>query len=110
MQFSAALTLIAAAFVYALLFLVATKLLNSTINLQGLFADKLGSSRVRPERVQLLITTIAMSVQYLHGSLVSPDGATPKIEPGWFYLLGGSNTVYLIRKAVEGYNSKRLRG
>ena len=110
MRFSAVLTLIAAAFVYALLFLVVTKLLDSTINLRGLFADKLGSSRVRPERVQLLITTIAMSAQYLHGSLGAADGAMPKIEPGWFYLFGGSNAVYLIRKAVEGYSSKKLRG
>ena|ERR1700693_4799225 len=94
-------------FVYGLLVIVVLKLLNSTINIRGLLVDKSRPSQVSAERVQLLLATIAFSIQYVRSASASHDGSLPKLGPEWLYLLGGSSTIYAVRKAVEASRAKR---
>jgi hypothetical protein len=89
------------AFVYALIFIVGYGLLTSRINTQGLLLDKLGSGGTRPERVQLLLATIALSVKYISDVARANNGAFPSLGSGWLYLFGSSSGIYLARKLYE---------
>ena len=94
-------------FIYGLAFQVAYGLLTSRINMRGLFLDKSGSGVVRPERIQLLIVTIALAARYLGEVSVSVTPAFPTIDVGWLYVFGGSNGVYVTRKLVERFGASR---
>lgn len=97
-------------FVYGLAVIVALKLLSSSVNMRGLLANKSDPSKVSPERVQLLLTTISLSVQYVHAASTSQDGSFPKLAPAWLYLFGGSSAIYAVGKAVERHTiNKRSR-
>lgn len=96
----------AAGFVYVLAFLVAYSLLTARINLRGLLLDKSGSGRVRPERLQLLLSTIAFAAKYVNDSSTSTT-ALPHIDFTYLYLLGGSHGIYISRKLYEGFWLKR---
>jgi hypothetical protein len=109
MSASRLLDLEASIFVYGLLVLVVLKLLNSTINIRGLLVDKSQPSRVSVERVQLLLATIAFSIQYVRAASASHDGSLPKLGSEWLYLLGGSSTIYAVRKAVEARRTSGSR-
>ncbi len=87
--------------VYGSAFVVASKLLNSTINMRGLLADKSRPAEFSPERAQLLVSTIAVTVRYLHATSLSEEGSFPKIGTGWLYLFGASSVIYGVRKIVE---------
>jgi len=93
----------AVTFVYSFAFIVAYGLLTSRINTKGLFLDKSGSGGIRPERVQLLIATIALATKYI--SDVSSAGRTsfPPLDSGWLYLFGGSTGTYIARKVYERF-------
>jgi hypothetical protein len=110
MSTSHILGLEASIFVYALAAIVASKLLNSTINMRGLLSDKSQPSRISPERVQLLLATISLSIQYVHVAATSPNGSFPKLGSGWLYLFGGSSSIYAVRKAVESRRVKKHSG
>jgi len=90
-------------FVYGLGLLLAMKLLTGRINLHGLLVDKAKPQNVSAERVQLLIVTIAVVTQFIRAS--ASGGSGPRLEPGWFYLFGGSTLVYTARKVLERYKS-----
>jgi hypothetical protein len=103
---SSLLHLEAAAFVYAMAFVVVSGLLTFRINTKGLFLDKSGSGRVRPERVQLLVATIALAFKYT-ADLSGTTGSTfPQVDHGWLYLLGGSSSVYVTRKLYERFGGR----
>jgi hypothetical protein len=91
------------AFLYALAFMIGYGLLVGRINLRGLLASKAGPQVVRPERVQLLLTTIALSAQYISDASHSNNGEFPSLGPGWYYLFGSSSGIYLARKLYERY-------
>jgi hypothetical protein len=98
------LDLEATTFVYGLAFVVVYELLTSRINMKGLFIDKSGSGRLRPERVQLLIATVALASKYLVDVSSTTMTALPPLDAGWLYLFGGSSGVYVARKLYERFS------
>jgi hypothetical protein len=54
-----------------------------------------GSKYFSPERVQLLLATIAIAVQYVLTAAQAGSREMPKIPDGALELLGVSNAVYL---------------
>jgi hypothetical protein len=91
-------------FIYALVAIVASGLLTSRINTKGLLLDKSGSGRIRPERLQVLITTMIIAARYLGEVFSGSTGSSfPAIDPAWLYLAGGSNGIYVARKIYERF-------
>jgi len=88
-------------FVYGLAGIVVWKLLSAKINMRGLLKDKSQPSRVSPERVQLLISAIAVSIGYIRNSATLQQGNFPHVDPGWLFLFGGSSLIYSARKVFE---------
>jgi len=97
----------AVGFVYAMAALVAYRLVTSQINTRGLLLDKAGSGAVRPERVQLMITTIVVAGKFLADAFNSKTLALPTIDSDWLYLLGGSSGIYMARKLYERVGASR---
>lgn len=75
------------------------KCLTGQINLRGVLVHKDGSERVSPERVQLLIATIAAAGSYLSQVSGSSTNVMPDISTSWLYLLSGSSGIYALGKA-----------
>jgi len=94
-------------FLYALAAVVAYQLLTGKINTQGLLQQKDGSGETSPERVQLLLATIAAAAHYLSEAMKSTGGQLPDISNEWLYLMGGSSALYILRKSWVTWNSKR---
>ena len=92
---------------------VAMKLLTGEINTSGLLYGRV-SARKRgqdqyfsPERVQLLVFTLAAAFYYLTLVLTNPNpGAWPDVPKAWPTLLGGSNAIYLSGKAYARWLAK----
>jgi len=78
------------------------------INAKGLLVSKTGPAAVRPERVQLLLTTIALSAKYLSDVSQARDGNFPSLDSTWYYVFGSSSAVYLSRKIYERYLQSKL--
>ncbi len=89
------------AFLCAVLFLLAYRLLTRRINLSGLLGDGSETGAVSPERVQLLVTTIAVSVNILRTALHGTANAFPKISPATLTIFGASSFTYLGVKAFK---------
>lgn len=88
-------------FLYAAMVMVGYKMLTGRINLKGLLSQK-GSSdpnQTSPERIQLLLATIAASTRYLGEVTQSTSGNLADISNDWLYLMAGSSGVYVLRKA-----------
>jgi hypothetical protein len=81
--------------------LVAYRLLTGQINLNGLLLRKDGTGAVSPERVQLLLATMALSAKYLGEVAHSGGGAMPNVRAEWLYVLGGSSGIYAVGKALR---------
>ena len=86
--------------------IVAFRLLNGDINTRGLLMRKHGIRRVSPERIQLLLFTLAAASNYLNNVLKDPRGDLPDVSNTWLYLLGGSHATYLGAKAFSVVRSK----
>ncbi|HKF45778.1 MAG TPA: hypothetical protein VKB38_00375 [Terracidiphilus sp.] len=84
------------------------RLITRQINLKGLLIRKSGARGVSPERIQLLLATIAMSANYLHGVLTSTTGNLPDVDAKWLYVFGGSSAIYAGGKALT--ELKTLKG
>jgi hypothetical protein len=84
---------------YALIGAVTFQLLTRRINLYGLLSRKDGSGTVSPERIQLLLATIAASARYLDEVAKNQTGNMPDINSSWLYLFGGSSGIYAFGKA-----------
>lgn len=80
--------------------IVAYRLLTRQISLKGLLIRKNRVRAVSPERIQLLLATVAMSANYLHSVLHSQTGTLPDIDPKWLYVFGGSSAIYAAGKAA----------
>ncbi len=81
--------------------IVTYRLLTRQINLSGLLLRKNGSGSPSPERVQLLLATLAVSGKYLSEVFQSPGSdMLPDIGPQWLYVMGGSSAVYALGKAL----------
>jgi hypothetical protein len=81
-------------FVYGLAALIAFRMLTGQINLRNLLRRKDGGRKVSPERVQLLLTTIFLSVSYLKDALHSSGNALPDVSPQMLYVFGASRAIY----------------
>jgi hypothetical protein len=89
------------AFLGLLAGIVFYKLLTRQISLKGLLLRKSGDgTSVSPERVQLLLATVAVSLNYLGDVAQSPAGSMPDISPQWLYVIGASSGTYLGAKAI----------
>jgi hypothetical protein len=86
---------------------VAYRLLTRQINLRGLLQRKNGSDVLSPERVQLLIATLAVSGKYLSEVFRSAGSdKLPDIDAQWLYALGGSSAVYVLGKALTTFRTR----
>jgi hypothetical protein len=88
-------------FVGGLAAIVGYKLLTGGINtrylLYGTRPD--GTRYFSPERVQLLVATLAIAAQYLLAASHTDSHSLPTLPGGTLQLLGLSNSVYLGGKA-----------
>jgi hypothetical protein len=94
-------------FLYALAAVVLFRMLTGRINITGLLTQKDRSNQTSPERVQLLLATIAASAQYLGEVARTTSGSLPDVSNNWLYLMGGSSGIYLLRKAWTTFNSMK---
>lgn len=84
--------------------IVAYRLLTRQINMSGLLLRKDGSGSPSPERVQLLVATLAVGGNYLSEVYRSPlSHKLPDIDPRWLYMMGGSSGVYVLGKALTTF-------
>jgi hypothetical protein len=93
-------------FLYVLAATVLFQILTRRINLGGLVTHKDGSDQVSPERIQLLLATIAASATYFGQIAISTSMRLPDVSPQWLYVFGGSSGIYIVRKAWVTYNVK----
>lgn len=95
---------------YALAATVAWHLLTGRINLKGLLRRKDGTGRTSPERIQLLLATIAAAAHYLSQVAQAPSGTLPDIDKNWLYLTGGSSGFYVLHKAWNIFKAAQRLG
>jgi len=89
-------------FLAALIGVVAFQLMTGRINTRKLLSAKTGNARggISPERVQLLISTLAAAAYYvMQVSGSARSGQLPDIPATWPAAIGGSNLIYLAGKA-----------
>ena len=91
-----------AAIVGGFALVVAFQLVTGQINLRNMLAEKDGSGRYSPIRVQLLVLTLAGLGYYVLKLFDSTDAGgaitLPRLPAGLVAVLGGSNLVYLSGK------------
>jgi hypothetical protein len=87
-------------------------LANGKISLAGLLDTKgpSGLSTFSPARLQMLIATTIVAVQYLHAVVVNPlQDSLPTLPPAAVAVLGGSHAVYLGGKAIDAFIQPLLK-
>lgn len=97
-------------FLYALAATVAWQILTRRINLKGILERKDGSGQTSPERIQLLLATIAAAAHYLSQVAQAPSGTLPDIDNNWLYLTGGSSGFYALHKAWNIFKAAQQQG
>ena len=93
-------------FLYALAAVVVYQMLTGAINATGLLAQKDHTRQTSPERIQLLLATLAASASYLGEVAKNTTGTLPDVSNNWLYLMGGSSGIYALRKAWTTWNVK----
>jgi hypothetical protein len=85
-------------------------LLTQRINTAGLMYGRRRdrSTYFSPERVQLLVLTIAAAGQYLFSVLTRKGCALPDAPPQLVALLGASHSIYLAGKALAILKKRSL--
>ena len=94
-------------FLYALGALIVYQMLTGRIKLSGLLTQKDQSNQTSPERIQLLLATLAACASYLGEVAKNTSGTMPDISNNWLYLFGGSSGIYVAGKAWATYNFKK---
>jgi hypothetical protein len=97
-------------FLYGLAVVVAYQILTRQINLQGMLQRKDGSGQTSPERIQLLLATIAAAARYAAQVAQAPPGTLPDIDNNWLYLMGGSSSIYVLHKAWNIFKAAQQLG
>lgn len=100
----------AVGFLFGLAAVVAYQILTRQINLQGLLLRKDGTGQTSPERIQLLLATIAAASRYATQVAQAPPGTLPDIDPNWLYLMGGSSGIYALHKAWNIFKAAQQLG
>jgi hypothetical protein len=95
-------------FLFALLAIVALRILTGGIGTRGLIEGRTpsGSRFVSAGRVQLLIVTLAAAAQYLTQVIENPQ-RLPEVPREWLLLFSGSQVLYLGSK-FHGKRSQRF--
>ena len=84
---------------------LAYRILTRQFSLRGLLLRKNGSRSTSPERVQLLLATLALSGRYLAEVFQNPGcDRLPDIHPNWLYMMSGSSAVYVLGKALTTFS------
>ena len=89
---------------FCLAALVALRMLNGEIATRGLLRTKTGGrlGSVSPERVQLLLITLAAAATYANRVIQSRStGRLPEFDNVWLGLLGASNSTFLVTKLLR---------
>jgi len=94
------------AFLCALGGIVVYRLLTRQIVLEGLLARKTGGEGASPERVQLLLVTLALSAKYISEVVHSTSGAMPDVSRQWLIVFGASSGTYASVKAITTFWKK----
>ena len=97
------------AFLGALAAIIAARLLSGEMNIAGLLRRKGGTDKVdaSPERVQLLLSTIAMAGTYMNQLLRhASSGQLPDIPDSWLGALGASHVLYMGTKLWSARSTK----
>ena len=94
------------AFLLVLFGIVVVQLLTGQISLTGLLMKKEGDRSFSPERVQLLLATLAAASQYLSQVLKDPS-QMPRVPNSWLLLYGGSHALYLGRRLYLTQSAKQ---
>jgi len=100
----------ATAFLFGLAAIVAYQLLTGQINLQGILQRKDGTGQTSPERIQLLLATLAAAARYLAAVAQSHSGTLPDIDNNWLYVMGGSSGIYVAHKAWSTFKAAQQLG
>ena len=84
-------------FVGGMAAIIALRQITGQINTRNLLWGKRkdGTAYFSAERVQLLLATIAMAMQYLLSAVHAKSGKMPDIPDGALGVLGLSNAIYL---------------
>ena len=88
-------------FLFSLAALLSYRMLTRQINLSGLLGDGSEEGAVSPERVQLLLTTIAVSCTILRAALHGTTNAMPEISTATLSIFGASSFAYVGVKAFK---------
>jgi hypothetical protein len=97
-------------FLYLMAAAVACQMLIGRINVAGLFQQKDGSAQTSPERIQLLLATIAAAANYAGEIAKTTSGNMPDVSSNWLYLMGGSSGLYVARKAWTTWKGTNISG
>lgn len=107
-------------FLAGLATMILIRLLRRQINTRNLFYGRMsdGTPYLSPERVQLMIFTVWIGLFYLLETFetrvvnVTKETAhtLPDVETQTLAMLGGSQTVYLLGKAIAMLIAKRQKG
>jgi len=93
-------------FLALLAMILVYRMLTGQIILAGLLRRKNDEAAVSPERVQLLLATLALSAKYLGSVVHNTSGAMPDVSPQWLYVFGASSGVYASVKAFTTLRHK----
>lgn len=97
-------------FVLALSALMVWRMLTREISLSGLLGDGTGDGtghgQVSPERVQLLVMTIAVSFKVLGSALHGSGSSLPEVSPLTLGMFGASSGVYAAVKALKALRAR----
>ena len=94
-------------FLIALVGMVIVQILTGQINLAGLFRKKEGDRSFSPERVQLVLVTLATAFQLLSDVAKDPS-KFPLLQQSWVTIFGSSHAIYLGRRLYLGPPIKSL--
>jgi hypothetical protein len=95
-------------FLLALAVLISYRMLTRRINMSGLLGDGSPDGAVSPERVQLLVTMIAVSCNILRAAVHGATNVMPEISPATLGILGASSFAYVGIKGFKmlGFGSR----
>ena len=93
-------------FLLATFAIVVGLMLTGGINTRGLLGQNADHTSASPERVQLLLATLAAAYGYLSQLLKNPT-QFPDVPRDWLLLLGGSHTFFLGRKFYTKWFANR---
>ena len=93
------------AFVVLLGALLAYRLLTRAINLDGLLRTG-RDAPVSPERVQLLVATIAVSFRFLATAMHGTGNRLPEVDAATLSAFGASSGVYAAVKALRAFRAR----